>query len=387
MPHIVKSLLALLGAFFITSCTSTQQQQLLGSIANGDVKTEVKSLLKQKKQIYKERPEQFVADVQNVKALLEQLAVNVSQIWGRRQVSLPSNKRFVKYTNNYKARAIVDFDEGILRVETIASSQPGYNLEQAIVTTLLATSNPQETDIFSSKAPLPTGKPFLYKQIRDHDNQPIQYLWRAKRFAKYLVKHKRRTHVISKGQLHFVDVPLVSEHRHLRKRRYSQFVLNASRRYQVSPSLIYGVIETESSFNPFAVSHANAYGLMQVVASTAGKDVYERVKNRPGQPSRQVLFDPEQNIDIGTAYLSMLDKRYLKNITHPQSRYYSVISAYNGGAGNVLRTFSSDRKAAVKHINRLSSQQVYDRLTTHHPRAESRRYLHKVNLAEKKYRL
>lgn len=216
---------------------------MIGGIANGNVKTEVKNLLKQKKQRYKERPEQFVADVQNIKALLEQLVFNVSQVWGRGQVALPSNKRFVKYTNNYKARAIVDFEKGILRVETIASSQPGFNLEQAIVTTLLATSNPQETDIFSSKLTLSKGKPFLYEQIRDHDNQPIQYLWRAKRFAKSLVKHKRRTQVVTQGKLHFVDVPLVSEHRHLRKRTYSQFVLKAARRYGVSPSLIYGIIE------------------------------------------------------------------------------------------------------------------------------------------------
>ena len=69
-------------------------------------------------------------------------------------------------------------------------------------------------------------------------------------------------------------------------------LIAAARRYNLEPELIYAIIETESSFNPYAVSHANAYGLMQVVASTAGRDVFERVRKIPGQPTSQQLFDP-----------------------------------------------------------------------------------------------
>ncbi|MCO4798980.1 MAG: transglycosylase SLT domain-containing protein, partial [Colwelliaceae bacterium] len=145
------------------------------------------------------------------------------------------------------------------------------------------------------------------------------------------------------------------------------------------------VIETESSFNPFAVSPSNAYGLMQIIPKTAGKDVYQRILKRPGIPSKQLLFTANENIEIGTAYLHILQQQYLKKIINPLSRHYSVISAYNGGAGNVFKTFSRNRENAPTVINKLSPNQVYNKLTKKHPRSESRNYLTKVTAAEKRY--
>ena len=144
-------------------------------------------------------------------------------------------------------------------------------------------------------------------------------------------------------------------------------------------------MRTESSFNPYAISHANAYGLMQIIPSTAGRDVFDRVKNKPGQPSREYLFQPHQNIDVGTAYLSLLDTHYLSRIRDPLTRKYTVISAYNGGAGNVFRTFDSNRDRAIEKINNLQPAQVYWALTQRHPLSESRRYLEKVTDAERDF--
>jgi len=63
-----------------------------------------------------------------------------------------------------------------------------------------------------------------------------------------------------------------------------------------------------------------------------------------------------------------------------------VITAYNGGAGSVLRVFSADKVQAANIINTMSPGDVYETLTTRHPSAESRRYLYKVNAAQKTYR-
>lgn len=73
-------------------------------------------------------------------------------------------------------------------------------------------------------------------------------------------------------------------------------------------------------------------------------------------------------------------------IDNPTSRRYAVITAYNGGAGSVLRVFSSDKIQAANIINSMSPGDVYQTLTTRHPSAESRRYLYKVNSAQKSYR-
>jgi len=114
-------------------------------------------------------------------------------------------------------------------------------------------------------------------------------------------------------------------------------------------------------------------------------DVYSRVKGRQGQPSADVLFDVEQNIDIGAAYLHLLDDLYLKNIADPQSREYATISAYNGGAGNVFKVFGPNREKALTVINGQSPSLVYEALVNEHPREETKRYLRKVLAFQKNY--
>ncbi len=108
---------------------------------------------------------------------------------------------------------------------------------------------------------------------------------------------------------------MVKDHYELRSYKYADIVQRASRRYDIPEDLIYAIIKTESSFNPYAVSWANAYGLMQVVPKTAGADVFKLVKKRSGTPSPEYLFNPENNIDTGTAYFYILKNRYLKNVT------------------------------------------------------------------------
>ncbi len=78
-------------------------------------------------------------------------------------------------------------------------------------------------------------------------------------------------------------------------------VRKASEKYGVDESLILAIMQTESSFNPYAVSGSDALGLMQVMQHTAGKDVFQ-MRGKWGTPSRSYLFDPENNIDTGTAY-------------------------------------------------------------------------------------
>lgn len=46
-------------------------------------------------------------------------------------------------------------------------------------------------------------------------------------------------------------------------------VRQASRKYGVDESLILAIMQTESSFNPYAVSRSDALGLMQVVQHSA----------------------------------------------------------------------------------------------------------------------
>jgi membrane-bound lytic murein transglycosylase C len=117
---------------------------------------------------------------------------------------------------------------------------------------------------------------------------------------------------------------------------------------------------------------------MQIVPKSAGKDAYKYIKGKDISPSKSYLFDAKNNIELGVAYLDLLDKKYLYGIKNPISKEYCIISAYNTGSGNVLKTFAKDKSRAKRVINSKKPSEVYDILRANLPYAETRRYLKKV---------
>ncbi len=295
----------------------------------------------------------------------------------------------MKYTQNYRSRATVDFDRGVVTVETIAEKDPLQSLRNSIVTTLLTPNDPRAVDLYSDREITLGKEPFLLGEIKDVDGQDIRWNWRAERFAQELIEKDLKTRAfLDKGTSHlvrFVEMQMVSDHLEIRAGKYKPLVDRYAKEYALSGNLVYAIIKTESNFNPYAVSSAPAFGLMQIVSSTAGSDVYRLLTNKKGSPSREFLFDPENNIRYGCAYLHILSSRYLKDIEDPINKEYCIIAAYNAGAGEVLRTFDSDRNRAPDRINMLKPLDVFETIQTQIAKEEARRYLVKVVNAKKEF--
>lgn len=102
------------------------------------------------------------------------------------------------------------------------------------------------------------------------------------------------------------------------KTPFQKLIRDAAARYNLDPTLIHSVISIESNFNPKAVSRKNARGLMQLMPRTAA---LMGVKDS---------FDPGQNIDGGSHYLSDLLKKYRNDLT-------LALAAYNAGPDSVDR--------------------------------------------------
>ncbi|NOV03460.1 lytic transglycosylase domain-containing protein [Paenibacillus planticolens] len=100
--------------------------------------------------------------------------------------------------------------------------------------------------------------------------------------------------------------------------QFDSLIQEASAKYGVDQSLVKAVIQQESSFNHQAVSPAGAKGLMQLMDGTGqGYGV-----TNP--------FDPRQNVDAGTHFLSNLLQKYNGNEG-------VALAAYNAGPGRVDR--------------------------------------------------
>jgi soluble lytic murein transglycosylase-like protein len=178
-----------------------------------------------------------------------------------------------------------------------------------------------------------------------------------------------------------VSFPLVPDHVRVRAERFRPAVSKYAALHGVYAPLIYAIIHSESSFNPRARSGVPAYGLMQLVPRSGARDAYLFVYKQDRLLSDTYLYDPERNIELGSAYLSILDQRYFKKIENPMSRMLCSIAAYNTGAGNVCKAFdagtSPSRAAPV--INAMTPDQVYSRLRARLPYEETRNYVVKVN--------
>lgn len=362
----------------LTGCATSDVTSLVRAAASSNPSSALQTLAKNRSLSYARNPKRLVNDIKSLSHFIEK----ISSSWGEKNVALPSKKEYVKYMQNYKSRAFIDFVKGIVRVETLNMNNSKQSLKNAIVTTLLLPSDPRGADLFGASEVKLGATPYLFGEVKDDQDKSIRYSWRANRFADILLKHSYKTKNISinntKQQVAFVEFEMVKDHADVRVRKYKNFVETFAKKYDVSKNLVYAIIKTESNFNQFAISNAGAYGLMQIVPKTAGIDAYNYTKGKKWKPTKEYLFDAKNNIELGTAYLRLLDTEYLSGIYNNISREYCVITAYNTGSGNVLKAFSTDRQKAKNIINAQKPSQVYDSLQNNLKYDEPKRYLKKV---------
>lgn len=112
--------------------------------------------------------------------------------------------------------------------------------------------------------------------------------------------------------------------------------------YRLDPNLVLAVIEAESGFDPKALSPKNAQGLMQLIPETASRFGVEDV------------WDPEQNLHGGMAYLRWLLDRFDGDVE-------LALAGYNAGPKAVERhggipPYTETQTYVARIIRRIGGQ-------------------------------
>ncbi|MDC9727833.1 MAG: transglycosylase SLT domain-containing protein [Methyloprofundus sp.] len=322
--------------------------------------------------------------------------------WGNYKES--SKDTWVNYSQDGKIRESVNFATGEVEIEILVDKKTSTKqvVEQAKenVKKLLATTEKQafENDVVAKKVEVALKKHAsvvetaklsdkvkvmapLVGALKTADDLMVEQL------AKEMTGSASTTERNLKGKklvkLSFKIPSKLSN----KAGQYSARVLEIAKKENVPVPLVYAVMETESNFNPRAKSHVPAYGLMQIVPRSAGKDATKYLFGKARVLAPSYLYNGDKNIEIGGAYLHILYHRYLRKIEDRTSRLFCAIAAYNTGSGNVAKSFvgSYNINKAAQKINKLSPRDVYRHLRKHLPHDETKDYIQRVARRMAKY--
>ena len=118
----ISSFIVLAACLALSGCETTEHvltsaERILGSqtgktvvdIASGK---DPKQILKEHTDAYQRDPEAVLRDLRTLQrdfqTIMSALTGRVRQTWGEKEIKVPEQKKYVKYTQNYMSRAVVD---------------------------------------------------------------------------------------------------------------------------------------------------------------------------------------------------------------------------------------------------------------------------------------
>lgn len=343
-----------------------------------------------------------------IQAAFKKYKKKIGKVWGKEMV-IPDAKHDVTYRNNFKQRSIVDYDEGVVRIELALKPSAAKNArttQRKLISAVKKTikQGPDNRSIIEiAKRPSPprSKQPaVLAGLVANVDNSPLDTSQLAD-FAKTIATSMQTRTLMGKdGKKRIIistKFSLVPDHIRIRAQKFSESVHSYAYEHNIPAPLIFAIIETESSFNPRAKSPIPAFGLMQLVPRSGARDAYKFIYSKDKVVKEKYLYNPDNNIQLGTAYLHLLYYKRFKKIKDPESRILATIAAYNAGPNSVIRAFTgryskrnypsrfSWRRHAYKKINKLSVDDLYKHFRSHLPAKETREYIKKVRNRMDKY--
>jgi membrane-bound lytic murein transglycosylase C len=334
---------------------------------------QMKAMMQSDSALYKELEKEYQDYVKAEKEAYEKFVKEISAMWGGDNVVESTNKEWVEYSDDGQSRSVVDFEQGEAKIEIIITPEEESSevkleakVEEKVKDLIVNKGKTKDYDSSKEKAVPLQETPVLENQVQTPSGEVItenNVNEGVKEIVQEAVIEKKEITGDDgeKRQVVTIKLDLAPNHIKTRAEVYKNEVEKYCLKYDVDPALAYAVMQTESSFNPKAKSHVPAYGLMQIVPSSAGQDCAASLKKDFVKPTANYLYEPENNIEMGVHYLHLLKKRYYTKVTDPRSRDLCIIASYNTGAGNVARALRGDTKIskAIPQINEMSYEELF----------------------------
>jgi len=271
-------------------------------------------------------------------------------------LELTSDKKWVNYSGDKKAKVALDNDKGVITIEFVSDEKgkaKSIRETQALIRELSKEVNP-----FSSAPVLTENVPL--DNIRLEDAKPKGRGGKPGEMVYALV------------------VPLNEDRQQNNEVQFAESVRDVTEKYKISYDLAMAIIKTESNFNVGAGTRKgaldirnpelyenNPWGVMQVVPRRSGREGWKRAKGKERTPTAEELLDPGTNLEIGVAYFAVLQENYFDSVKDENIRELLMIAAYRDGPEKVYALFSPKAKKseAVAEINRLGFDEAAGRLT------------------------
>jgi membrane-bound lytic murein transglycosylase C len=337
---------------------------------------------------------------------------SLSKYWKNPELSTKTT--FVEYSKDKKIKKKVDYENNEIEIQVISNDKKAAKRQLAKALFSLSTENTKtafnNNPVLTKVNKKLASNPKLQKVIKisKPSNEPIvaDMIFKKpptqREVVKYSINTIKKTPLkvekskVPNMNVYTIKIKLPPKAFLAKAKLYKYSVFKRAKQFKLTPEFVYGIIHTESSFNPMARSYIPAFGLMQIVPQSAGADAYKMLYGKKKILTPSFLYNANNNILIGSAYLNKIYYGYMRKIKNPLSRLYCTIAAYNTGAGNVACAFNSTTKdykgrtkcirsrgdyniiKASSKINSMTPNQVYNHLLKNLRYDEPKHYLKRV---------
>ena len=339
---------------------------------------------KQQQDLLKDFEKEYDEYVKAEQEAFNKFVEEVTRKWNEFKNS--TQRDWYDYSRDLNTLSRVDFEEGKITIETLVEKDTDDVIGQA-------KKNIREKVVRLFNKDSLTGNVILENQV-EFNSPPIVDSINIETYIDEKVLPNltiERETIKSSDGIERVKITaiitMVPNHLRIRAEKYLPDIKKYCREFDLDIPLVLAIIQTESYFNQYAKSPVPAFGLMQLVPKYGAREAYKYVYKEDRIIRPAYLYQPENNIQLGCAYLAKMREYEFKDIKDIDKLRYCLIASYNTGPGNLSLAITGKRKLniAIIRINEMDKDALFRKLKKELPYEETRDYIVKVETRRGNY--